>query len=381
MYQIKYLSFLIIIIFILITFGYYDRGFSQLPQELQEPQSHFIPHSEKEKHLAGLIHRQIHLENFDKFVRLLDKHPQYINIVNFYATYESYFTPLQYAVRLGRDRFIDELLRRGADPTLPTLSEGNTLLHISSRLHITEKLIALNRIDIDAYNFQGMTPLLSQVSKTTALKRGVIYALLKAGADPNAKTSSKMTALHILFKPYHSKSLQEQGILLAVLRDLLEHKAEVNARTKNGLTPLHFAASSNNATATQMLLDHGAKVYARTNYGLTPLHFAAGNNNVQAIQVLIAKAHQMERENQTEMKNFINWKDSSDNTALFIAYTTQSRQAITELSRLGADPLLKNKSGLSVKEDAHKESRNGSPFAQFVLDEIAKTHCAHPLTK
>ena len=399
MCQIKNLTFLIIIIFIFINLVFYDLGFSHLTQMSQESQAHFIPHSEEEKQLAALIHRQIYRENFDEFMRLLDRYPQYINIVNFSKAYKSYLTPLQYAVRLERDRFIDELLKRGADPTLPTLSEGNTLLHISPLLRITEKLIALNRIDIETYNFQGMTPLLSQVSKTH-IRRDVIYALLKAGANPNAEIpSTKMKALHILFQLPHPTSYQ--GILLAVLRDLLEHdKIEVNARTRSGLTPLHFAVSgnnvqaiqmllehddievnaqtndgstplhfavnSNNVQAVQMLLDHGAKIYKRTNDGSTPLHFAAGNDNTQVIKSLIEKVDQMEN------KNFINWRDSSGNTALFIAYKAQSRQAITELLRLGADPLLKNRFDISVNGKAHQDSRRGSRFAQFVLDEIDK---------
>ena len=400
MHQIKYLPFLILLF---ITFGYYDKGFSQTPQEIhvyqQQPQSHFIPQSERELRLAASIHEQIFQDNLDGFIGLLDRYPQYINIIRYYPTYNNKaFTPLQLAVKLGRERFIDELLRREADPTLLTLQGNNTLLHISSLPRITKKLIDLKRIDLETPNSEGLTPLLLQVFKTR-LNRHLIHTLLEGGADPNARTPSKLTALHILFMPHHSKS--HQGILLAVLQDLLEHddievNAEtndgstplhlavssnnlqamqmllehddiaVNAETNDGSTPLHLAVGSNNVPAVQMLLDHGAKIYKRTNDSSTSLHFAAGNNNAQLIQMLIKKVGQMEN------KNFINWKDSSGNTALSVAYVNQSKEAITELLRLGANPFLQNKLGLSVNGEAHKQSTNSSSFGKFVLDEIDK---------
>ena len=382
MYQIKHLPFLTITMLLFITFGYYDKGFSQTPQETQayqQPQSHFIPQSAIELRLAESIHEQIFQDNLDGFIGLLDRYPQYINIIRYYATYNNKaFTPLQLAVKLGRERFIDELLRRGVDPALPTLPEGNTLLHISSLPRITKKLIDLKRIDLETPNSEGLTPLLLQVFKTR-LNRSLIHTLLENGADPNARTPSKLTALHILFKPHHSKS--HQGVLLAVLRDLLEHDdIEVNAETNDGSTPLHLAVGSNNVPAAQMLLDYGVKIYKRTNDGSTPLHLAASNNNAQLIQMLIEKIAQIEN------KSFINWKDSSGNTVLFIAYTTQSRQAITELLRLGANPFLKNRLSLSVNGLAHQDSRQGSRFATFVLDEIAKYstlshHCTRFLNR
>ena len=122
------LSFLITLT--IITFTFYSLGSSQFPQ---------IPKSRKGRQVAELLHGYILQNDFDEFVELLDNHPRYINVVQFYPTYKTVLNPLQYAVILSRDEFIDNLLsRQGADPTLTTLSDDNTLLHLASSPRIAK---------------------------------------------------------------------------------------------------------------------------------------------------------------------------------------------------------------------------------------------------
>ena len=339
MHQIKYLSFLITIIFVFITFGYYDRG---IPQQ---PQSHFIPQSAEERRLASMLHGHIIQGDLSGLMGVLDLYPQYINVVQSYSAYHDSFTLLQQAARLRRDNFVDELLDRGANPFLLTLDERDSILHLSTISGNTAKKFIGLGLNIEARNAKGMTPLLAHVSRRF-LNTEAIHDLLAAKADVEAKAPQKdYTALHILFNPYHFDHDQEN--LLIVLRSILDHGGRLKARTKE--------------------------------QGATPLHFAAERNNVKAIEILVKKAEQM------KIRNFINITDSSISTALFIAYVNQSSEAITELLRLGANPFLKNKLGLSVNGEAHKQSANGSPFGKFVLDEIDKhfqlSTCAPALTK
>ena len=83
----------------------------------------------------------------------------------------------------------------------------------------------------------------------------IVRALLKAGSDANAATTSGATALHFA---------AAAGNVDAVTA-LLEAHADVNARESEwGQTPLIFAASENRAAVIKMLLAHGADASIRT---------------------------------------------------------------------------------------------------------------------
>ena len=305
-----------------------------------------LPKSLEEKRVARLLYEHILQDNLDGFTEILNNYPQYINIAYYHPSYDDYLTPLQSAALLGRDDFIDELLlKRKIDLFSRTTNKGNSILHLSSIPHITKRLIDLT-FKLEARNAQLMTPLLAQAYKTI-LNREVIHTLLEAGANPNARTTSELTALHILFKPHHANSHREN--LLTILEDLL---------------------------------DHGATVDATTRKGATALHFAAGNNDVEAIRILVNKA------NQIGIKDFfINTQNSSGDTPFSIAYKHQSKEAITQLLKLGANPFLRNNDGVSVNGDARLRSSEGEvfDFSKFVSDEIRRyikpsVICAQPLT-
>lgn len=55
---------------------------------------------------------------------------------------------------------------------------------------------------------------------------------------------------------------------------LLERRADVNARTSTGVTPLHLAARGSTATAVVKLLDHGARQWLSDDLQREPRHYA-----------------------------------------------------------------------------------------------------------
>ena len=92
---------------------------------------------------------------------------------------------------------------------------------------------------------------------------------LKGGADPNARTASGKTPLH----------LANDG---AVARILIEAGANVNARDDGRDTPLHDTSS---AVVTEALLDAGADPNARNQHNRVPMHDLPGS--ADRVQLLL----------------------------------------------------------------------------------------------
>jgi ankyrin repeat protein len=77
---------------------------------------------------------------------------------------------------------------------------------------------------------------------------------------------------------------------VAVASALLAHKAEVDSRDDDGMTPLLVAALSGHREMAALLLDHGADVEARDAAGgATPLYQAAAWGRTAVIELLIAR--------------------------------------------------------------------------------------------
>lgn len=71
------------------------------------------------------------------------------------------------------------------------------------------------------------------------------------------------------------------------MQALLDAGANVNTRTSNDWTPLHYAAlRKDNAAVLQFLLAAGADINARTSEGETPLDVATRKENWSAVQTL-----------------------------------------------------------------------------------------------
>ena len=92
---------------------------------------------------------------------------------------------------------------------------------------------------------------------------------LKGGANVNARIKDGATPLH--FATMLSKTP-------AVADALLKAGANVNARDKDGATPLHFVAATNKTAVVGALLKAGADAGARDRSGKTPFDFAEENS-------------------------------------------------------------------------------------------------------
>lgn len=74
---------------------------------------------------------------------------------------------------------------------------------------------------------------------------------------------------------------------VATVKKFIEYGVDVN-ESRNGMTPLMYAARYNNAEIAQFLIEKGADVSAKDNNGFTALQLAEGGKATKVIEVLKA---------------------------------------------------------------------------------------------
>ena len=68
---------------------------------------------------------------------------------------------------------------------------------------------------------------------------------------------------------------------------LLDKGANLEAKTRDGLTPLHCAARSGHENVVDMMVQRGAPISSKTKNGLAPLHMASQGDHVDAARILL----------------------------------------------------------------------------------------------
>ena len=172
------------------------------------------------------------------------------------------------------------LLTERVDVNTP-LPDGATALHWAvhwNELDMAERLLGAGA-RVDATNDYGVTPL--SLACTNGSAR-LVEELLAAGANPNAALLTGETVL---------MTCARTGIVDAVSA-LLARGADVEAvearETFQEQTALMWAAAEGHAEVTRVLIEHGADIRARSTNGFTPLLFAARKGDLETTQVLLS---------------------------------------------------------------------------------------------
>ena len=107
----------------------------------------------------------------------------------------------------------------------------------------------------------------------------LVERLLKAGADPNTAIATGETPII---------TCAGTGSVDAV-RLLIAGGANVNAKEPaQNQTALMWAIAEHHAAVVQLLIEHRGDLQARTKQGFTALHFAAREGNLEAVRLLLA---------------------------------------------------------------------------------------------
>ncbi|XP_078620257.1 uncharacterized protein LOC144887132 [Branchiostoma floridae x Branchiostoma japonicum] len=222
-----------------------------------------------------------------------------------------------------------------------------TPLHRAAQKGHHETVSALLKAgaDVNARNNQQWTPL-----HQAALNghQDIVSALLTAGADVNARDRQQGTPLHLAALNGHQdivSALLTAGadvnardeedvtpIYLAALNGhhetvsaLLTAGADVNARSRHQLTPLHLAALNGHQETVSALLAAGADVNARSRHHVTPLHIAAQNGHHEIVSVLLTAGAD------------VNARDNEEKTPHFMAVQNGHHETVSALLTAGAD--------------------------------------------
>lgn len=129
-----------------------------------------------------------------------------------------------------------------------------------------DNLLSSGEADVNAaIHHKNHTPLHVAATENQNLSHhGVIFLLLKHGANVNAQDDNGETPLHHVITKSNLK----------VVNLLISYNANVDVVDNFGQTPFFNAARSGKLEIAQLLVDRGADVNRADNDGRTPLHFA-----------------------------------------------------------------------------------------------------------
>lgn len=194
------------------------------------------------------------------------------------------------AARQRHEELVKLLLTFKADVNAVDKNGMTPLLYAVMRDYVpTIKVLIDNGADIEKVGAEGYVPLSVAIAED---KFEAAKALMDAGANVN--TPAGPDGLTPLMVAASQTAPAEGAVFLPsstrpinIAEGLIERKADLNAKSKAGVTALMIAAANNNPPMIGLLIDAGADVNAKDNQGKTAADIAQANGNAEAAQAIM----------------------------------------------------------------------------------------------
>ncbi len=255
-------------------------------------------------------------------------------------------TPLHLCSIMGHKAIATYLLENNADTSVQD-SSGSTPLHEAIRygqLEIAQMLLDAGA-NINAKDNLGKTPIMLIIPRDKLSE--TYHLLIRYRADLNQADTYGDTVLHTATMLKANSS---------IIKSLVEGGADINARNKEGVTPLAIAIQAQDINTIKLLTENGASIHTQDTHGKSPLSMAFEMSN----EVFEA----------TLNENNCQTQDSEGNTPLHIALINNAPMSkIQHIIGLTSDVNIRNRDGDSPLYLA--ASKNMEQIGKLLLEKGA----------
>ncbi|UCF17057.1 MAG: ankyrin repeat domain-containing protein, partial [Phycisphaerales bacterium] len=277
------------------------------------------------------------------------------------------------AAKNGNTQKIKKLLKSGVDINEYDYGGWGTALHQAVYDHDVNsvRLLVECGADVNKGNERGHSPLHAAMKWDPEHALDIAKILISNGADVNAgvknelvpdgyvDTSEGKTPLHNAAGIWLFDDDLEIHSKIALVKLLLSHGANVNAKDGLGCTPLFKGLYTGHIDVMELLIDHGADVNAKNKVdGGTVLHDAAYDGDLESVKFLVSHGAD------------VHARDFEGETPLHKAALSRCQDIVNYLSLHGADLLTPSKRNETPQDFLNEPNETDPILLSFSEDKV-----------
>uniref|UniRef100_A0A915EUG7 Ankyrin n=1 Tax=Ditylenchus dipsaci TaxID=166011 RepID=A0A915EUG7_9BILA len=191
-------------------------------------------------------------------------------------------TPLHIASRLGNTDIVVILLNANANSNAATRDQY-TPLHIAAKEGQEEVAVRLldHNADKSLLTRRDLHLFIWHLNMERIKSHPYMWLLTTTMKGCSTFTRKRSQCSSHCQKWIHTTTHSRQKNQMDIASALLNYKADPNAESRAGFTPLHLAAEEGHREMAALLIENGSVVNAQAKNGLTPLHLCAQEDRVE----------------------------------------------------------------------------------------------------